>query len=59
MGDVDDDGRIGISDVVAIIDYLINNDETLLNLDAADVDGDGRISIADVTVVIDMLLGNV
>ncbi len=56
LGDVDDDGVVGIADAVTLIDYLLYGDETVLNLLAADVDSDGNISIADVTEIIDMLL---
>lgn len=56
LGDVDDDGKISIADVVTLIDYLLYGDESLLNMDAADVDQDGGITIADVTELIDMLL---
>ena len=53
-GDVDGDGKIGISDVTSLIDLLLNLNTTA-NL-AADVDGDGNVSISDVTALIDMLL---
>ena len=56
LGDVDDDGEVTISDVTALIDYLLNSDATGINLQAADVDEDGAIAIADVTTLIDMLL---
>ena len=56
LGDVDKDGSVTISDVTALIDYLLTGDATPINLDAADVDEDGQITIADVTTLIDMLL---
>ncbi len=55
-GDVDDDGNVGISDVVALVDYLLNGDDTGLNLVAGDIDLDGNITIADVSDLVDMLL---
>ncbi len=55
-GDVDDDGNVGISDVVALVDYLLNGDDTDLNLVAGDIDLDGNITIADVSDLVDMLL---
>lgn len=51
-GDVDGDGRVGISDVTALIDLLLGG----VNNDNADVNGDGNVSIADVTTLIDQLL---
>ena len=55
-GDVDNSGQVNISDVTALIDYLLSGDGTGVNLVAADVDCDGNISIADVTALIDILL---
>ena len=55
-GDVDSNGKMDISDVTALIDYLLTNDASSINLEAADVDGDGNVCIVDVTVLIDMIL---
>jgi hypothetical protein len=54
-GDADGDGRIGISDVTCLIDYLLSGN-TPINLANADVNRDGGITIADVTALIDQLL---
>jgi len=56
-GDVDGDGNVAISDVTALIDYLLGGDSAGVNLDGADVDGDGNVAISDVTALIDYLLG--
>ena len=56
IGDVNGDGEINISDVVALIDYLLNGTADGINLDAADIDTDGAITISDVTTLIDLLL---
>ena len=56
MGDVDMDGTVGISDVTALIDYILGVDVTPFNVEAADVDQNGFIGIADVTELIDMIL---
>ena len=55
-GDVDGSGGTDIADVTSLINYLLSNDATLLDLDAADVNGDGRVNITDVTRLIDILL---
>ena len=57
-GDVDDDGNVGIADVVALIDYLLYEVEGSLNLAAGDLDGDTSITIADVTALIDIILNS-
>jgi hypothetical protein len=56
LGDVNDDGNVSISDVTALIDYLLNPNSQDINEDAADVNQDSKISISDVTTLIDMLL---
>ena len=56
LGDVDDDGIVGIADVTTLIDYILNNDNPI-NQSNADVDEDGSITIADVTALIDIILG--
>ena len=56
LGDVDEDGLVNINDVTALIDYLLNNDASAINLSNADCDGDGLVNISDVTSLIDYLL---
>ena len=56
-GDVDGDGVIGIDDITALIDHILNSEATTVS-PGADVDNNGIISIDDVTVLIDMLLGS-
>ena len=52
-GDVNNDGKISIDDVTALIDMLLSNSGTN---DNADVNSDGKVSIDDVTALIDILL---
>ena len=56
IGDVDDDGNVGVADVTALIDYLLYEQGDGLNLAAGDLDGDSAITVADVTALIDMIL---
>lgn len=55
LGDVDHDGRINISDVTSIINYLLSDTKPGCPI-CADVNADGRVSIDDVTEVINILL---
>ena len=57
LGDVDRDGDVTISDLTALIDYILGNTVDI-DLNAADVNADGIIDIADATGLIDMLLSN-
>jgi hypothetical protein len=58
LGDVNIDGDVNIADVTALIDYLLNGDDTAIDLNAADVNTDTQVNISDVTALIDMLLGS-
>ena len=55
-GDVNMDGNISISDVTALIDYLLGTQIEVFDILAADVNQDDAISIGDVTALIDKLL---
>lgn len=55
-GDVDGDGNVNISDVTALIDYLLSGNDSGINVNAADCNQDGSINISDVTSLIDYLL---
>ena len=56
IGDVNGDGEVNISDVTALIDYLLTYDLSLdFNL-SFDVNSDRRLNISDVTSLINILL---
>ena len=57
-GDVNKDGQVDISDVTALINYLLSGDASAINLDAADCNQNGEINIADVTALINYLLSD-
>ena len=54
--DVNCDGHVSISDVTALIDYLLGVDVAPFNVTDADINGDGRVTITDVVQLIDYLL---
>ena len=53
LGDINDDGVIGIGDVTGIIGLLLNDAE---DFPPADLNCDGLITITDVTLLIARLL---
>ena len=55
-GDVNGDGSVSISDVTALIDYLLTGNASGINMSGADTDQNSSINISDVTVLIDYLL---
>ena len=57
-GDANGDGKVNITDVTSIINYLLSGDGSAIDLSAADVDGNGTVKINDVTELINILLGN-
>ena len=55
-GDANHDGSVDVSDITAIISYLLVGDEICTV--CADVDGNGEVDPSDITTLIDWLLNN-
>ena len=55
-GDVNSDGIISITDVTDLIDYLLSQDPTGIDVVAADADGSGDVGISDLTELVDLVL---
>lgn len=55
-GDINCNGFIDISDVTALIDYLLSGNDSNMNPSNADVNNSGNANISDVTALIDYLL---
>ena len=53
-GDLNDDGKVDISDVNIMINMMLGNSAAI---DAADLTGDGRVDVSDVNAVINIMLG--
>jgi hypothetical protein len=53
-GDANGDGKVNITDVTVLIDYLLGG--ATINLDAADVNNNATVTIADLTALLDLLL---
>ncbi len=58
LGDVNSDGSVNISDVTALINFLLTDNATGINLTAANCNQDGSVNISDVTLLINYLLTN-
>ena len=52
-GDVNGDSEVNISDVNALIDMILTDN----NATAGDINGDGEVNISDVNALIDIILG--
>jgi hypothetical protein len=57
-GDVNGDGSVNISDVTALIDYLLSGNASGINLSGADCNQDSTVNISDVTALINFLLSH-
>ena len=55
-GDVNGDGSVNISDVTALINYLLSHNTSGVNVAAADCNQDSKVNISDVTALINYLL---
>lgn len=55
-GDVNGDSNVNISDVTALINYLLSGNAASVNPTGADVNRDGNVNISDVTSLINYLL---
>lgn len=54
-GDVNGDGTVTASDVTALYDYMLNNDDS--HVVNGDQNGDGEITSSDITAIYNILLG--
>ena len=55
-GDANGDGKVNITDAVAIVDYILGNVPVGFNEAAADVNNDTQINITDAVAVVDIIL---
>ena len=56
MGDLNGDGKVGIPDITALVDYLLFKDSSHEFIESADVSRDRIIDIVDLTILIDYVL---
>ena len=57
-GDVDMSGEVNITDVVALVNYILSNDNSSNALSNGDMDGNGSIDITDVVALVNLILSN-
>lgn len=55
-GDVNNDGKVTIADVTALVNIILGHPGEGVNTDAADVNGDDKTTIADVTALVNLIL---
>jgi uncharacterized repeat protein (TIGR02543 family) len=55
-GDVNMDFNVTISDVVAVVNYILDKPTKVFNFMAADVTGDDKVSISDIVGIVNIIL---
>lgn len=56
-GDVNSDGQVNVTDVSAVISYILGKQTGTFDVLAADANGDGVVNVTDVTSIINLILG--
>ena len=57
-GDVNGDNKVNITDVTYLVNYLLNQDSTGVNMELADMNHDNKVNITDVTYLVNYLLNH-
>ena len=57
LGDVNQDGSVDISDVLATVDYILGKNPVNYIKSEGDINGDNEINISDVLCIVDIILG--
>ena len=55
-GDVNGDGAVNVTDVTAVIDFILGGEN--IDFDMADFNGDGSVNISDVSEIIDYIIAH-
>ena len=54
-GDASNDGKVNVTDVITLINYLFKGGTAPADMDAADVNNDGKVNVTDVIYLINYL----
>ena len=58
-GDVNNDYSVDVIDVVAVVNYVLGNDNLVgVSLQQADVNGDGIIDVLDIVGLVNIIMGD-
>jgi hypothetical protein len=57
-GDVNGDGKVNVTDVTMMVDYILGKENASFVLGNADMNGDGAVNVTDVTMLVNVILGN-
>ena len=54
VGDINGDGVVNVSDVTALVNHILNEDNS--NAEICDINGDGVVNVSDVTDLVSLML---
>lgn len=57
LGDVNNDGRVDVTDYIGVANYILGSTPKVFHRDAADVNRDGQIDVSDYIGVANIILG--
>ena len=57
-GDVNGDGKVSISDAVAVVNYILGQPSTNFNVAVADINSDEDITFADAVAIVNIILSS-
>ncbi|MBP6977714.1 MAG: dockerin type I domain-containing protein [Bacteroidales bacterium] len=55
-GDGNQDGIVNVLDIISMVNYIMGNDPSPFNEDAADVNADGWINVLDVMALVNIIM---
>ena len=55
-GDINSDDIVNVLDLVMLVNFVLNDDPTNSELNAADLNGDGILNVLDVVSLVNVIL---
>ena len=55
-GDADEDGSVSLADIMLVVDAILTDDTSHLNLTNADIDKSGKLSLSDIMGIVAIIL---
>lgn len=56
IGDVNGDGKVNVTDVTILVDYILGIEDEGFDIDNSDITGDGMVNVTDVTALVNLIL---
>ena len=56
LGDINGDGEVNVTDVMAGVGYILGNKPEIFIFDAADINNDGEVNVTDIMHIVNIIL---